>query len=110
MPTVTFSSRLHKDKTVYAVAGSYRKTILELAKENHVPIDFSCGNGECGTCLVNLCAPISHPLGTNNYFRESVRAAVTANCHDFFVPVAPLRRKTKHLCFGRKVLGSGALF
>ena len=24
MPTVTFSSRLHKDKTVYAVAGSHR--------------------------------------------------------------------------------------
>ena len=54
MPTVTFSSRLHKDKTVYAVAGSHRKTILELAKENHVPIDFSCGNGECGTCLVKV--------------------------------------------------------
>jgi len=54
MPIVTFSSPLHKDKTVYAVAGSFTKTILELAKENHIPIDFSCGDGECGTCLIKV--------------------------------------------------------
>ncbi|HAY27846.1 MAG TPA: ferredoxin, partial [Candidatus Accumulibacter sp.] len=40
------------DKTVYAVAGSHTQTILKLARENHVPIDFCCGDGECGTCLV----------------------------------------------------------
>jgi ferredoxin len=45
---------LHKDKTVYAVAGSHTKTLLELAKENHIPIDFSCGDGECGTCLIKV--------------------------------------------------------
>lgn len=56
MPTITFSSALHKDITVYAVAGSHRKTILELAKESHVPIDFGCGDGECGTCLVKAFA------------------------------------------------------
>ncbi len=54
MPNVTFTSPLHKDKTVYAVAGSHRQTILELAKENHIPIDFGCGDGECGTCLVKV--------------------------------------------------------
>lgn len=54
MPIVTFSSPLHKDKTVYAVAGSFTKTILELAKENHIPIDFSCQDGECGTCLIKV--------------------------------------------------------
>lgn len=54
MANVTFSSALHKDKTVYAVAGSHKQTILELAKENHIPIDFSCGDGECGTCLVKV--------------------------------------------------------
>ncbi len=54
MPTVTFSSRLHNDKTVYAVAGSHKKTILDLAKENHIPIDFGCRNGECGNCLVKV--------------------------------------------------------
>lgn len=54
MPNVTFSSPLHKDKTVCAVAGSHRLTILELAKQNHIPIDFSCGDGECGTCLVKV--------------------------------------------------------
>jgi len=51
MANITFSSKLHKDKTVYAIAGSHKKTILELAKENPIPIDFSCGDGECGTCL-----------------------------------------------------------
>lgn len=56
MANVTFSSPLHKDKTVYAVAGSHKQTILELAKANHVPIDFSCGDGECGTCLVKVKA------------------------------------------------------
>ena len=38
MPLVTFSSPLHKDKTVYAIAGSHTKTLLELAKENLVEI------------------------------------------------------------------------
>ncbi|HMW57521.1 MAG: 2Fe-2S iron-sulfur cluster-binding protein [Accumulibacter sp.] len=54
MPNITFSSPMHKDKTIYAVAGSHTQTILKLAKENHVPIDFSCGDGECGTCLVKV--------------------------------------------------------
>ena len=54
MPNITFSSPLHKDKTVYAVAGSLSKTVLTLAKENHIPIDFGCENGECSTCLVKV--------------------------------------------------------
>ena len=54
MANITFSSPLHKDKTVYAVAGSHTQTILQLAKDNHVPIDFPCGDGECGTCLVKV--------------------------------------------------------
>ncbi len=54
MALVTFSSPLHKDKTVYAVAGSHKQTILQIAKDNHIPIDFSCGDGECGTCLVKV--------------------------------------------------------
>jgi ferredoxin len=62
MANITFSSKLHKDKTVYAVAGSHKKTVLELAKENHIPIDFSCGDGECGTCLCKVSSidPASH--------------------------------------------------
>lgn len=65
MANITFSSKLHKDKTVYAVAGSHRQTILELAKENHVPIDFSCGDGECGTCLVKVAS--IDPASNNRY-------------------------------------------
>ena len=67
MPNITFSSLLHKDKTVYAIAGSHKKTVLSLAKENHIPIDFGCENGECSTCLVmvtNLSnkGPMGGPL------------------------------------------------
>ncbi|MEW6765234.1 MAG: 2Fe-2S iron-sulfur cluster-binding protein [Pseudomonadota bacterium] len=54
MADITFSSPMHKDKTVYATAGSHKQTILQLAKENHIPIDFGCENGECGTCLVKV--------------------------------------------------------
>lgn len=54
MALVTFTSPLHKDKTVYAVAGSHTQTILQLAKDNHIPIDFGCENGECGTCLIKV--------------------------------------------------------
>lgn len=67
MPNVTFSSPLHKDKTVYAVAGSHKQTILELAKENHIPIDFSCGDGECGTT-----GAIAGMLAGALYGRESL--------------------------------------
>jgi len=67
MANITFTSPLHKDKTVYAVAGSHRQTILEIAKENHIPIDFCCGDGECGTCLVKVFSTdrkkrMGHPL------------------------------------------------
>ena len=67
MPLVTFSSPLHKDKTVYAVAGSHTKTLLELAKENHIPIDFSCQEGDCSTCLIKVTnlsrkGPMGGPL------------------------------------------------
>jgi ferredoxin len=54
MALITFTSPLHKDKTVYAIAGSHKQTILQIAKDNHIPIDFSCGEGDCGTCLVRV--------------------------------------------------------
>jgi len=68
MSLVTFSSTMHKDKTVYAVAGSHTQTILSLAKEHHIPIDFGCGEGDCGTCLVKVSSldgkrrPMGGPL------------------------------------------------
>ncbi len=54
MANVTFSSPLMpRDITVYAVAGE-RGTLLALAKANHIPIPFDCGDGECGSCLVEI--------------------------------------------------------
>lgn len=54
MALITFTSPEYKDKTVYAVAGSHTQTLLKLALENKVPINFSCEDGECGTCLVRV--------------------------------------------------------
>jgi ferredoxin len=54
MPLITFSSPSFKDKTVYAVAGSFTETVLKIAKTNKIPIAFDCGDGECGSCLVKV--------------------------------------------------------
>nr|VFJ61743.1 MAG: Ferredoxin [Candidatus Kentron sp. FW] len=54
MPNIIFSNPNYKDKTVYAVAGSFTETILKIAKTHKIPIDFSCGDGECGTCAIQV--------------------------------------------------------
>lgn len=54
MALVTFTSLEYRDKTVYAVAGSHTQTILKLALENKIPVNFSCEDGECGTCVVKV--------------------------------------------------------
>ena len=54
MALVTFTNSDYRDKTVYAVAGSHTQTVLKLALENKIPINFSCEDGECGTCVVRV--------------------------------------------------------
>ncbi|WP_455217982.1 2Fe-2S iron-sulfur cluster-binding protein [Kaarinaea lacus] len=54
MALINFSSPEFKDKTVYAVAGSHTETVLKIAKSNKIPIDFSCENGECGSCVIRV--------------------------------------------------------
>ena len=54
MPNITFSNPDYKDKTVYAAAGSHTETVLKIAREHKIPIDFSCTDGECGTCLIKV--------------------------------------------------------
>ena len=54
MALVTFTSSEYRDKTVYAVAGSHTQTVLKLALENKIPIQFECEDGECGTCVVKV--------------------------------------------------------
>lgn len=54
MANVTFTNPDYRDKTVYAVAGSHTQTLLKLAQENKIPINFECEDGECGTCLVKV--------------------------------------------------------
>jgi ferredoxin len=54
MANVTFTSpRLQKDVTVYAVAGDTH-TLLSVAKQHKVPLNFECENGECGSCLIQV--------------------------------------------------------
>ena len=40
MPLITFTNPDYKDKTVYAVAGSFTETVLKIAKTNKIPINF----------------------------------------------------------------------
>ena len=54
MPLVTFTNPEYKDKTVYAVAGSFTETILKIAQTNKIPINFDCGDGECGSCAIKV--------------------------------------------------------
>ncbi|MEW7979982.1 MAG: 2Fe-2S iron-sulfur cluster-binding protein [Candidatus Sedimenticola endophacoides] len=54
MPLITFSNPEYKDKTVYAVAGSFTETVLKIAQTNKIPIHFDCGDGECGSCAVKV--------------------------------------------------------
>lgn len=54
MALITFSSPEYKDKTVYAVAGSFTETVLKIAKANQIPINFDCENGECGSCVIHV--------------------------------------------------------
>jgi len=58
MANITFTNPGYKDKTVYATAGSHTETVLKIAKANKIPIDFSCGDGECGTCIIKV-SPLS---------------------------------------------------
>lgn len=54
MAQVTFSSPLlHKDVTVYAVAGDCG-TILSLAETHKIPLPFECRDGNCGSCLIEV--------------------------------------------------------
>jgi ferredoxin len=54
MANVTFSSpKMKKDLTVYATAGD-TSTLLALAKQHNIPVDFECENGECGSCAVKV--------------------------------------------------------
>jgi len=54
MPLITFSNPDYKDKTVYAVAGSFTETVLKIARTNKIPIAFDCEEGECGSCAIQV--------------------------------------------------------
>jgi ferredoxin len=54
MPLITFTNPEHKDKTVYAVTGSFTETVLMIAKANKIPIKFDCSDGECGSCVIRV--------------------------------------------------------
>jgi ferredoxin len=66
MANVTFSSpKMKKDLTVYATAGD-RRTLLSVAKEHKVPVNFECENGECGSCQIQvIILEDRRPLGIN---------------------------------------------
>jgi ferredoxin len=64
MANITFTSpKLKKDITVYATAGD-TSTLLSVAKEHKIPLDFECENGECGSCAIKVSVLANkQPLG-----------------------------------------------
>lgn len=74
MANITFQSPvMHKDKTVYAVAGN-TQTILALAKEHKIPIPFECGDGDCGSCLIEVTTLEGKPkMGMSLTEKEKAR-------------------------------------
>jgi ferredoxin len=64
MANVTFTSpKLKKDITFYAIAGDC-STLLSVAQEHKIPLDFECENGECGSCAVQVTVlENKQPLG-----------------------------------------------
>lgn len=62
MALITFTNPEYRDRTVYAVAGSHTQSILKLAKENKIPINFECEDGECGTCVVKVSSLEDKPV------------------------------------------------
>ncbi len=61
MANITFSNPSYRDKTVYAVAGSHTATILSIAREHKIPIEFSCEDGQCGTCAIKVTSLSDKP-------------------------------------------------
>jgi len=73
MANVTFSSpKMKKDLTVYATAGD-TSTLLALAKQHKIPVEFECENGECGSCAVEVSILSNkQPMGVNLTEKEKV--------------------------------------
>lgn len=78
MANITFSSPDYKDKTVYATAGSHTETVLKIAKQHQIPIDFSCGDGECATCLIKV-SPLSDKGRMGGPLTEKEKAVLVAS-------------------------------
>lgn len=74
MPNITFHSPImKKDKTIYAVAGN-TATLLAIAKEHHIPIPFECGDGDCGSCLIEVSVLGDQPkMGVSLTEKEKAR-------------------------------------
>ena len=54
MPHITFAHPEFEELTVYIPAGSHKRTVLSVAKQHKVPINFDCEDGECGSCAVRV--------------------------------------------------------
>ena len=76
MANLTFSSPvMANDVTVYAIAG-HRGTILSIAKAHKIPIPFDCGDGDCGSCVIeveHLNPPIRYGVAMTEKEKELLR-------------------------------------
>jgi ferredoxin len=79
MALVTFSNPRYRDKTVYAVAGSHTETVLKLARENKIPINYECEDGECGTCVIKVSSVDQKHQRMGGPLTEKEKAVLLAN-------------------------------
>ncbi len=107
MANVTFSSPvMAKDVTVYAIAG-HRGTLLSIAKAHRIPIPFDCGDGECGSCLVevkHLDPSIRYGIGLTEKEKEVLKQLgriTAAEIEDTEVNDMPPRYRLACQCFVR---------
>jgi len=75
MANVTFSSpAMKKDVTVYATAGDCQ-TLLAVAQQHKLPINFECENGECGSCAVQVIV-LANKLPMGMHLTEKEKTAL----------------------------------
>lgn len=67
MPKIIFQHPDFDEIEIYVPAASHKRTILSLAKEFKVPINFDCQDGECGTCVIHVTDTDGKPtkMGVN---------------------------------------------
>lgn len=76
MPKIIFEHPEFDEMEIYVPAASHKRTILSLAKEYKVPINFDCQDGECGTCTIKVTDTDGNPTKMGVHMTEKEKAVL----------------------------------